>query len=111
MNDLAAYDFWGNCTWVGGDDMARCERLRLYEKYRLAELRYEEEIAKLKRERDAITKDFRMVVHSAINTLGINARLGVSTSLPQGLMLCTVIQSTARPTERLSSWQKSRLMM
>lgn len=74
MNDLAAYDFWGNCTWVGGDDMARCERLRLYEKYRLAELRYEEEIAKLKRERDAITKDFRMVVHSAINTLGINAR-------------------------------------
>lgn len=77
MNDLTAYDFWGNATWVGGDDMARCERLRLYEKTgmepeeitamqrdnekcRLAGLRYEEEIAKLKRERDAAVNDLHV---------------------------------------------------
>lgn len=76
MNDLTAYDFWGNATWTGGDDMARCERLRLYEEtgmepeeikamqrdneaYRMAGLHYEEEIAKLKRELDVAMDDLR----------------------------------------------------
>lgn len=77
--NLTAYDFWGEPTWIGGSDEDRCKRLRAYEKtgmepeeiasmerdnekYRLAGLRYEEEIAKLKRERNAAMKDLRMSV-------------------------------------------------
>lgn len=84
MNDLTAYDFWGDPTWVGGDDEERCKRLRAYEKtgmepeeitamqrdnekYRLAGLRYEEEIAKLKRKLAAAVKDLRLAADNLCN--------------------------------------------
>lgn len=63
--NLTAYDFWGDPTWVGGNDEERCKRLRAYEKYRLAGLRYEKEIAKFKRELAAAVKDLRLAANAA----------------------------------------------
>lgn len=80
--NLTAYDFWGDPTWVEGNDEERCKRLRAYEKagmepeeitamqrdnekYRLAGLRYEKEIAKLKRELAAAVKDLRLAANAA----------------------------------------------
>lgn len=58
MNNLTAYDFWGEPTWIGGSDEDRCKRLRAYEKTGMEP----EKIAKLKLERNAAMKDLRMSV-------------------------------------------------